>query len=226
MDVFFDSVCRAIAEGDMSVELDATTYVHAKPTTAHSYILPAVLDALESHFDGSAKNDVFDLGCGTGGAAAALAERGYYVVGVDPSSDGIAKANINYPELPLNVGSAYDDLSREYGTFNAVISLEVVEHVYDPRAFASTVYDLVKPGGVAVMSTPYHGYLKNLALATMGKMDDHFMPLKDHGHIKFWSKDTLSMLLLDAGFDNVRFRYVGRIPVLAKSMIAVAQKPL
>ncbi|QKK30254.1 hypothetical protein FE844_011975 [Rhizobium indicum] len=43
------------------------------------------------------------------------------------------------------------------------------------------------------------------------------------GHIKFWSKNTLSMLLLDAGFDNVRFEYVGRIPVFAKSMIAVAQ---
>nr|WP_205920960.1 hypothetical protein [Rhizobium leguminosarum] len=46
------------------------------------------------------------------------------------------------------------------------------------------------------------------------------------GHIKFWSKNTLSTLLLDAGFDNVRFEYVGRIPVFAKSMIAVAQKPL
>ena len=210
----------------MSVELDATTYVHAKPTTAHSYILPAVLDVLESHFDGSLGNDVFDLGCGTGGAAAALAGKGYYVVGVDPSSDGIAKANVNYPELPLNVGSAYDDLSREYGTFNAVISLEVVEHIYDPKAFTSTMYDLVKPGGIAVISTPYHGYLKNLALAVVGKMDDHFMPLTDHGHIKFWSKNTLSTLLLDAGFDNVRFGYVGRIPVFAKSMIAVAQKPL
>ncbi|MGO7422681.1 hypothetical protein ACCT09_23060, partial [Rhizobium ruizarguesonis] len=79
---------------------------------------------------------------------------------------------------------------------------------------------------IAVMSTPYHGYLKNLALAAMGKMDDHFMPLKEHGHIKFWSKNTLSTLLLDTGFDNVRFEYVGRIPVFAKSMIAVAQKPL
>ncbi|TAX56853.1 class I SAM-dependent methyltransferase [Rhizobium leguminosarum] len=210
----------------MSVELDASTYVHAKPTTAHAYILPAVVDVLESHFDGSLEKDVFDLGCGTGGAAAALAGKGYYVVGVDPSSDGIAKANGKYPELPLNVGSAYDDLSREYGTFNAVISLEVVEHVYDPKAFTSTMYDLVKPGGIAVISTPYHGYLKNLALAAMGKMDDHFMPLKDHGHIKFWSKNTLSTLLLDAGFDNVRFDYVGRIPVFAKSMIAVARKPL
>ncbi|MBY5327907.1 hypothetical protein HFN03_11655 [Rhizobium leguminosarum] len=46
------------------------------------------------------------------------------------------------------------------------------------------------------------------------------------GHIKFWSKNTLSTLLLDAGFDNVRFEYVGRIPVFAKSMIAVAQKRL
>ncbi|MBA1345700.1 hypothetical protein HX899_10290 [Rhizobium sp. WYCCWR 11146] len=46
------------------------------------------------------------------------------------------------------------------------------------------------------------------------------------GHIKFWSKNTLSMLLLDAGFDNVCFEYVGGIPVFAKSMIAVAQKPL
>ncbi|AJC80606.1 SAM-dependent methyltransferase protein [Rhizobium etli bv. phaseoli str. IE4803] len=210
----------------MSVELDATTYIHAKPTTAHSYILPTVLGVLEGHFAGSAKADVFDLGCGTGGAAAALAKEGYCVVGVDPSSDGIAKANVKYPGLPLKVGSAYDELSGEYGTFDAVISLEVVEHVYDPKAFTSTMYDLVKPGGIAVVSTPYHGYLKNVALAALGKMDDHFMPLKDHGHIKFWSRNTLSTLLLDAGFHSIRFEYVGRIPALAKSMIAVAEKPL
>ncbi|KEC74207.1 UNVERIFIED_ORG: 2-polyprenyl-6-hydroxyphenyl methylase/3-demethylubiquinone-9 3-methyltransferase [Rhizobium esperanzae] len=210
----------------MSVELDATTYIHAKPATAHSYILPAVLGVLERHFAGSAKGAVFDLGCGAGGAAATLAEKGYCVVGVDPSSDGIAKANVNYPELRLNVGSGYDQLSGEYGTFDAVISLEVVEHVYDPKAFTSTMYDLVKPGGIAVVSTPYHGYLKNLALAALGKMDDHFMPLKDHGHIKFWSRNTLGTLLLDAGFGSIRFEYVGRIPALAKSMIAVAEKPL
>ncbi|ANK86848.1 MULTISPECIES: class I SAM-dependent methyltransferase [unclassified Rhizobium] len=210
----------------MSIELDATTYVHAKPTTAHSYILPKIFDVLEDHFDGSAKNDVFDLGCGTGGAAAALTKAGYDVVGVDPSSDGIGKANIRHPGLALSVGSAYDDLARDYGSFSAVISLEVVEHVYDPKSFTSTMFDLVKPGGIAVISTPYHGYLKNLALAATGKMDDHFMPLKDHGHIKFWSKNTLRTLLLETGFDNVRFEYVGRIPAFAKSMIAVADKPL
>jgi 2-polyprenyl-6-hydroxyphenyl methylase/3-demethylubiquinone-9 3-methyltransferase len=55
-------------------------------------------------------------------------------------------------------------------------------------------------------------------------MDDHFGPLWTHGHIKFWSMDTLGQLLREAGFRDVAFRRVGRIPPLAKSMIAVSRK--
>ncbi len=80
-------------------------------------------------------------------------------------------------------------------------------------------------GGAAVVSTPYHGYWKNLALAVSGKMDAHFTALWDHGHIKFWSEKTLRVLLEEAGFRDIRFRRVGRVPALAKSMIAVARKP-
>lgn len=107
-----------------------------------------------------------------------------------------------------------------------MISLEVVEHVYAPRDYARTLFDLVEPGGTAIVSTPYHGYLKNLALALTGRMDRHFTALWDHGHIKFWSIPTLTTLLTEAGFENIRFHRVGRIPALAKSMIAVAQKPI
>jgi 2-polyprenyl-6-hydroxyphenyl methylase/3-demethylubiquinone-9 3-methyltransferase len=56
-------------------------------------------------------------------------------------------------------------------------------------------------------------------------MDDHHMPLKDHGHIKFWLPKTLGTLLSDTGFENIEFEYVGRVAPLAKSMIAVAQRP-
>jgi 2-polyprenyl-6-hydroxyphenyl methylase/3-demethylubiquinone-9 3-methyltransferase len=105
-----------------------------------------------------------------------------------------------------------------------VLSLEVVEHVYAPRDYARTVFDLLEPGGVAIISTPYHGYWKNLALAVTGRMDAHFTALWDHGHIKFWSITTLSELLREAGFVDVRFERVGRVPALAKSMIAVARR--
>lgn len=87
------------------------------------------------------------------------------------------------------------------------------------------MFDLTAPGGRAIVSTPYHGYLKNLAIALSGKFDRHFTALWDHGHIKFWSRHTLTMLLAEAGFNVVDFDRVGRIPALAKSMILVAQRP-
>jgi 2-polyprenyl-6-hydroxyphenyl methylase/3-demethylubiquinone-9 3-methyltransferase len=55
-------------------------------------------------------------------------------------------------------------------------------------------------------------------------MDQHFTALWDHGHIKFWSIQTLSTLLREAGFYELRFIRVGRVSPLAKSMIAIARK--
>ena len=60
-------------------------------------------------------------------------------------------------------------------------------------------------GGEMIISTPYHGYLKNLALAITGKFDRHFTVLWDGGHIKFWSVKTLTKLLNEFGFEVVEF---------------------
>ena len=106
-----------------------------------------------------------------------------------------------------------------------MVSLEVVEHVYYPRRYAKAIFDLLEPGGHAVISTPYHGYLKNLALALVGKMDFHYTALWDHGHIKFWSVATLSRLFIEQGMQLEKVLRVGRVPILAKSMILVFRKP-
>ena len=168
---------------------------------------------------------LFELGCGNGSVARLLTARGWDVTGVDPSVEGIAQARAADPGLKLATGSAYDDLAGQYGRFPMVLSLEVVEHVYAPRHYARTLFDLLEPGGTAILSTPYHGYWKNLALALSGRLDAHFTALWDHGHIKFWSIRTLGELLREAGFVDVRFERVGRVPALAKAMIAVARKP-
>jgi 2-polyprenyl-6-hydroxyphenyl methylase/3-demethylubiquinone-9 3-methyltransferase len=143
---------------------------------------------------------------------------------VDASVQGIEQARRRHPHLSLELGSAYDGLAQTYGRFPVVVSLEVVEHLYAPRAYARTLFDLVEPSGTAIVSTPYHGYWKNLVLALTGRLDRHFTALWDHGHIKFWSMATLTQLLLEAGFHSVSFRRVGRVPALAKSMIAIAAK--
>jgi len=209
----------------VTAEHDITGYEwkSAEPTDAHGVLVPAVLSILERLK--SDEKRIFDLGCGNGAVAYELSKRGWHVTGIDPSKEGIAQAKQHYPTLDLHQGSAYDDLAVQYGTFPVVLSLEVVEHVYAPRDYAKTAYSLLQPGGVAIISTPYHGYWKNLALAVTGKMDAHFTALWDHGHIKFWSMKTLRQLLEEVGLKVERFERVGRIPALAKSMIAIARRP-
>lgn len=197
----------------------------AKCTSAHGYILPTLLKELKSIRETNKAVRIFELGCGNGSIANELSQEGYQIVGVDPSLEGISQAKNHFPLLKLEVGSAYDDLASQYGQFPLVTSLEVVEHVYAPRQYIATLFSLVEPGGYAFISTPFHGYWKNLALALLGKTDAHYTALWDHGHIKFWSIRTLTFLLQEAGFVDISFKRVGRIPPLAKSMIAIARRP-
>jgi 2-polyprenyl-3-methyl-5-hydroxy-6-metoxy-1,4-benzoquinol methylase len=197
-------------------------YVYRDTKCWSDYLWPAVKRIIENK--APKERHAFDLGCGNGSISNQLSKMGFTVIGVDPSESGIRIARANFPRLEFHLGSAYDDLAMQYGRFSLVVSLEVIEHCYDPRKYARTLYDLVDYGGIAIVSTPYHGYIKNLALSVAGKWDDHHSPLWTGGHVKFFSVATLRTLLTDTGFKDIRFIRVGRIPPLAKSMIAIAIK--
>ena len=200
-------------------EIAGYRWTNAALNTSHDYLLPTLLrelERLQTEVPVRGRRRIFELGCGNGSVANVLSQRGWEVTGVDPSREGIAQANTQYPHLKLHEGSAYEDLSSRYVCLLMITSLEVVEHVYAPRQYAATFFDILELGGTAIISTPYHGYWKNLAMALTGKLDAHFTALWDHGHIKFWSIWTLSELLREAGFIDIRFKRVGRIPVLAK----------
>jgi 2-polyprenyl-3-methyl-5-hydroxy-6-metoxy-1,4-benzoquinol methylase len=169
---------------------------------------------------------VCDAGCGNGAFADHLANLGYEVVGFDSSVSGISIAEARESQARF----VRFDLEDEVGDnlkdrFDAVTSLEVIEHLYSPRRLVEVAFELLRPGGVFVVTTPYHGYWKNMALAVTGGMDRHFSVLWDHGHIKFFSVKTLRVLLTQQGFQTIEFRFAGRLPFLWKSMIARCVKP-
>lgn len=209
---------------DITTNRGGYNYANERLNPSHEYLMPTVLQILQRECGEKTEKQIFELGCGNGSVANELAKRGFDVTGVDPSPDGLSYAKEHYPHLKIFHGSAYDDLAERYGKFPIVLSLEVVEHLYFPRKFAAVLNDLLLPGGTAVISTPYHGYWKNLALSLSAKMDEHFTALWDYGHIKFWSMKTLRILLQERGFNDISFVRVGRVPLLAKSMIAIARK--
>ena len=198
-------------------------------THAHSYLLPVVERALD---DAARRNklpaeglQIFDAGCGNGYLAGYFLSKGHKVAGCDASEEGVNLARESFPQGVFEVASVYDNLAGKFGAhWDVVISTEVVEHLYDPRTYARNVSAMLRPGGMFIVTTPYHGYLRNLVLVLTGKMDSHFTALWDGGHIKFWSVKTLSALLSGAGFSVDAFYGAGRVPYIWKSMVLAAYK--
>ena len=171
-------------------------------------------------------NSICDLGCGNGHISGSLAALGYQVTGVDASRSGIQIARAAYPEAGFIETMIDRDLKERasLGSFDLVISSDVIEHLYRPSDLLEAAQSLLKPNGQILIGTPYHGYLKNLALAVTGKMDAHFSALHDGGHIKFFSVRTLSQLMISHAFTDLSFSFYGRAPWLWKNMICHARQ--
>lgn len=188
---------------------------------AHGYITAPILSLIPQ-----GKNlRIADLGCGNGYLAGLLAGMGHRVSALDSSGEGIRIAKEAYPAIDFRCLSLYEDLAAHLGSdFDVVISSEVIEHLYDPRTFLRNASAIMKKGGTLILTTPYHGYLKNLAMAVTGKLDKHFTVGWDCGHIKFFSVKTLTEMVEESGFHRVRFKFSGRLPLLWKSMVLSAEK--
>jgi 2-polyprenyl-6-hydroxyphenyl methylase/3-demethylubiquinone-9 3-methyltransferase len=168
---------------------------------------------------------VLEIGCGNGVCAGRMQRMGLDVTAIDPSPTGIDAAGRAFPHVRFHVAGVADELPSMLGQFPVVVSVEVIEHCYSPADFARSAFNTLEPGGTLLLSTPYHGYVKNLVLAATGRMDAHYGALWEGGHIKFFSPATITKLLTDHGFRDVRIARVGRIPVVAKSMVVVARRP-
>jgi 2-polyprenyl-3-methyl-5-hydroxy-6-metoxy-1,4-benzoquinol methylase len=192
---------------------------------SHSYLKPVVDRFVADIPQGST---VLDLGCGNGSFLSFYRGRGWKLFGTDFSTSGIEAATQSYPDIQFvltDAQSCVEVLRDKLGAADLIISTEVIEHLYDPLAFVAQAYELLKPGGRFVLSTPYHGYLKNIVLAGAGKWDKHHHPQRVHGHIKFFSVATLYRILKDAHFENMEMEGVGRFPYLWKSMVVCCSKP-
>lgn len=191
----------------------------AEPAPNHTYLVPGVLRVL-----GAANGRrVLDLGCGNGAIAQVLSSEGFSVVGLDRSISGIEHAHSSNDKLEFRKHSIDDPLPADLGQFDVVLSCEVIEHLFLPRQLFARAREAMSDNGLLVVTTPYHGYLKNLGLAVTNSFDRHWSPGWDHGHVKFFSKRTLSRLAVEEGFTPDRWRLVGRIPPLACSMILTAR---
>lgn len=194
--------------------------------TGPTHNLGYQLADLTAMLDPAKNTSILDLGCGNGYLVNHLIEHGYNAYGTDASEKGIAIARGTNPSRFFVQDLSIDELPDQLQQieFDTIISTEVIEHLYNPEAFLVFCHKHLQKNGELILTTPYHGYVKNLMLSIFNKWDTHMNPLWLGGHIKLWSKKTLSQALKNAGFEVLSVNGCGRIPYLWMSMIIKARR--
>lgn len=146
---------------------------------------------------------ILDVGCGGGLVAEPMARLGAVVTGIDADQRGvhIAEAHAQKSGLAITYRCALpEDLLRaQEPPFDAVVSMEVVEHVTDPHSFLSACADLLRPGGILVLAT-LNRTLKSLVLAKIGaEYILRWVPVGTHDWRKFVRPSELAAGLQRCG---------------------------
>jgi 2-polyprenyl-6-hydroxyphenyl methylase/3-demethylubiquinone-9 3-methyltransferase len=152
---------------------------------------------------------LLDIGCGGGLVAEAMSRQGFDVLGIDAAQENVAAAASHAcaMALPPNYRSATaEELVPEQARFDAVLALEILEHVVDRMEFLETCVQLLKPHGLIILAT-LNRTLKSLALAKIGaEYILRWLPPGTHDWNKFVSPETLSSELCDLGLAVIESR--------------------
>ena len=141
-----------------------------------------------------------DVGCGAGLLAEPLARLGADVTGIDAAPENIAAAQIHAEGQGLEIDYRNGSIEALAGPYHLITSLEVVEHVSDPRAFVRGLAAALAPGGLLILSTPNRTGRSRLMLITLGESLGR-IPRGTHDWDKLLTPDELCALLREMGLE-------------------------
>jgi len=141
---------------------------------------------------------ILDIGCGGGLLSEPMARLGATVVGADAAAGNIPVAQVHAKQSGLDIDYRHitaEQLAQDGEQFDAILNMEVIEHVADPQAYLDACYDLLKPNGLMLCST-INRNPKSYLMAIIGA--EHIMrwlPKGTHEWNKFITPDELFDLI-------------------------------
>lgn len=99
------------------------------------------------------KGELLELGCGEGRGVELLAPLANSYTGIDKIKEIVNRLSAKYPDYTFSDG-VFPPFPYEDNSFDSIITFQVIEHVKDDENFVKEIHRVLKPGGVALMSTP------------------------------------------------------------------------
>ncbi|MEE9427688.1 MAG: bifunctional 2-polyprenyl-6-hydroxyphenol methylase/3-demethylubiquinol 3-O-methyltransferase UbiG [Paracoccaceae bacterium] len=149
---------------------------------------------------------ILDIGCGGGLLSEPMARLGATVVGADAAAGNIPVAKTHAQQCGLDINYRHttaEALALAGEQFDAILNMEVIEHVADPSAYLAACQDLLKPGALMVCST-INRNPKSFMVAIVGaEYIMRWLPHGTHEWDKFITPDELFDLIRGAGLEPV-----------------------
>jgi 2-polyprenyl-6-hydroxyphenyl methylase/3-demethylubiquinone-9 3-methyltransferase len=166
-------------------------------------LVPGRLKWMDRQIDWAGKR-VLDLGCAGGFMAEALAERGAVVTGIDPAEDAVAVARTHASQTGKNI--RYDigvgeALPYEDGHYDAVVCVDVLEHVADLDQTVREISRVLTPGGLFLFDTINRNPIARLATITMAEDILRLLPRGTHDPDMYIKPAELRGIMADAGLE-------------------------
>lgn len=167
------------------------------------------------------KGRILDIGSNNGDTCNEMNQLGFNVVGIDNNLELIEKSKKSYPDIKFVFGDLEKKFPFENSYFDIIWAGDIIEHLVNTKKFLEETNRVLKKDGFLILSTPYHGIIKNISIAIVD-FDEHYHP--EHEHVRFYTKKTLKNQLAENGFKIKKLFLLGRIKLLAKNMFAIAEK--
>lgn len=145
---------------------------------------------------------ILDIGCGGGLLSEPMARLGADVVGADAAAGNIPVAQVHAKQSNLEIDYRHttaETLADAGEQFDAVLNMEVVEHVADPQAYLQACQTLLKPGGVMLCSTINRNPKSYMMTIIGAEYVMRWLPIGTHDWNKFITPDELEELIRNAG---------------------------
>lgn len=169
----------------------------------------------DAEFDPEAPNDaralalrliggnkrVLEFGCSTGRITEALVERGCQVTGIEIDPEAAKRARDHADEV-LVLDLDYDDFEAKLAGQEWEVALfgDVIEHLRDPLRVLRKVRQLLDRQGTVVLSVPNIAHADVRLALLKGQFPYGPYGLLDRTHLRFFTFDTITKLLNDAGY--------------------------
>ncbi len=184
-----------------------------------------IVERIREHLNVNNKNNkyfkdlnILDIGCGGGLISEPMARLGATVTGIDASHKNIEVAKIHSKKSKLKIRylNKSPEQLYEFGKFDVILNLEIVEHVADVDLYISSCSKLLKRGGIMFTATINRTLTSYIKAIIGAEYILRWLPIGTHDWDKFIKPEELEKKLVEQKFKTLDIKGLNFNPLLNK----------